>query len=153
MFKRFVLVTGLVTAVAAGSAAVQTTHAARGHAAMAGIQIMSPTGPVTVGMNGKIPVHVKIKGLMLDPKGIGKSPMAGHGHFHYYVDCIPGDAYKVADIKTCYAAAAASAMTPFDLSKSAVKITKGTHVLLVALANNNHVLYKAPAAAIVFTVR
>ena len=81
-----------------------------------------------------------------------KAAVAGHGHYHFYVDCIPADAYAKADISTCYAAAAATPRATFDLSKSAVKIKKGTHVLLVALANNNHVLYRAPASAVLFTV-
>ena len=129
-----------------------TSQAAHPRVAARSIQIAAPTGPVSVGMHGKFSVSVKINGLMLDPKAIGKAPVAGHGHYHLYVDCIPSDAYAKADIATCYAAAAATPTTIFDLSKSAVKITKGTHVLLVALANNNHVLYRTPASAILFTV-
>jgi hypothetical protein len=146
----------ILAAVAALSVSVAafatTSQAAHPQAAARSIQIVAPSGPLTVGMHGKISVSVKINGVTLDPKAIGKAPVAGRGHFHFYVDCIPSDAYVKADIATCYAAAAATSKATFDLSKSAVKITKGTHVLLVALANNNHVLYRAPASAVLFTV-
>lgn len=142
-----------IAAIAVSMVAFATSsQAAHPRAAARSIQVAAPTGPVSVGMHGKISVSVQINGLTLDPKAIGKAPVAGRGHYHFYVDCIPSDAYVKADIATCYAAAAATSTATFDLAKSAVKVTKGTHILLVALANNNHVLYRTPASAILFTV-
>lgn len=117
------------------------------------IQLLSPTAPVTVGPKGRIPIRVKVTGVTLDPKALGRANVPGEGHYHFYVDCIPADAYSKPDLGGCWAGATASPSTVFDLTKSQVKIGRGTHLLLIALAQNDHVLYKVPAASLVFTVR
>lgn len=123
------------------------------NAGMMSIQLTNPMTPYTVSMKGKIPVDVKITGMKLAPAAMGKANVAGEGHYHFYVDCIPADGYTMADLGHCWAGAVATQMATFDLATSKVKITPGTHLLLVALAKNDHVLYDAPASAIVFTVK
>lgn len=117
------------------------------------IKILSPRDPVTVGPRGSIPITVRVTGMSLSATQMGRSSFPGQGHYHFYIDCIPPDAYSKADLSHCWAGATAATSTVFSLATSHVKITKGTHLLILALAQNDHVLYKAPAADIVFTVR
>lgn len=127
-----------------------------GHAAPSGrisIQVLSPTGQVTVAENGRFPVQVRVTGIKLDPAAMGRPNVRGEGHFHFYVDCIPPAAYtRMNNFGSCWAGAVASQNTSFDLSTSRVKVGPGPHVLFVALAQNDHVLYPVPPATIVFRV-
>jgi hypothetical protein len=118
------------------------------------IQLMSPTRPVTVARNGKIPLRLKITGITLAPGAMGRRSVPGEGHFHFYVDCIPSVSYtRPNNLGACWAGAAASERTVFDLPSSHVPVKPGTHVLLIALSRNDHILYRAPIASLVFTVR
>jgi hypothetical protein len=136
------------------------SYAAAGHRAFAAnpaagqmsIQIVSPNHAVTVPPNGSITLKVKVSGIVLDPKEIGKKAVPGRGHYHVYIDCIPPEAYTQVAMSRCWAAAFATTTAVFTLSQSAVKIGYGPHTLFVALARNNHILYRAPPAAIQFTV-
>lgn len=151
--NRTILGAGVAALALATAAVAAPASAAKPRASMLSIQLNSPQRPVSVSKMGKIPVNVKIAGIMLNAKLVGMKNKAGVGHYHFYVDCIPADGYRTADLARCWAGAATSAMASFDLSTSKVKVTPGTHLLLVALARNNHVLYKAPASAIVFTAK
>jgi hypothetical protein len=118
------------------------------------ISIISPTYPVTVPVNGKIPIQVLVSGVKMDMASMGRRNVPGVGHYHFYVDCIPPAAYvRNNNLGACWAGATASTKTVFDLSTSHVRVTRGTHILLLALAQNDHVLYKAPAADVILTVR
>jgi hypothetical protein len=118
------------------------------------IQLLSPTGAVTVDENGQIPLRVRVTGVKLNMNAMGRKNVAGQGHYHFYVDCIPSAAYsRPNNFGNCWAGAVASERTVFDLSTSHVKISPGTHVLMIALARNDHVLYKAPVADVIFTVK
>jgi hypothetical protein len=117
------------------------------------IWVVSPTHPVTVPVNGKIPIQVAVSGIKMDMAAMGRSNVPGVGHYHLYVDCIPSIAYvRNNNLGACWAGATAATKTDFDLSTSHVKVTSGTHILLIALARNDHILYKAPAADVIFTV-
>jgi hypothetical protein len=117
------------------------------------IRLLSPTRPVTVPLDGTIPIHVKVTGVTLSAKSMGRKNVTGQGHYHFYVDCIPPAAYtQMNNFGSCWAGAVASERSIFDLSTSHVKIHPGTHVLLIALARNDHILYRAPVATVVFTV-
>jgi hypothetical protein len=116
------------------------------------IRLISPMGAVTVKQNGKVHVRVRVAGIDLNMNAMGKRNVAGEGHYHFYLDCVPQDAYAVADLQHCWMAASASQDTYLDLSTSHVKVSVGTHLLIIALAQNDHVLYKAPAPDIVMTV-
>jgi hypothetical protein len=115
---------------------------------------VSPKGPITVTPDGKIRLKLKFKGINLNMAAMGRKPVQGEGHYHFYVDCIPSAAYsKPHNFGNCWAGASATPNATFDLSTSPFKISPGTHILLIALAQNNHVLYRANAADIVFTVQ
>jgi hypothetical protein len=117
------------------------------------IQIVRPTSAVTVEQGAKIPLDLKVTGIKLSMSAMGHKAVAGEGHYHYYVDCIPPNSYSTPTLRGCWAYAGASAgRTSFDLSASHVKIRPGTHMLMVALARNDHILYRVPAANLVFTV-
>lgn len=117
------------------------------------VHIVSPKQPVTVAASGKIHLKLKFKGIKLNMAAMGRKAVAGEGHYHFYVDCIPSAAYSHPhNFGNCWAGAAASPTVTFDLSTSPFKIAPGTHILLIALAQNNHVLYRANAATLVFTV-
>jgi hypothetical protein len=118
------------------------------------VRIVSPKGPITVPKDGKIHLKLKFKGIKLNMAAMGRKPVAGEGHYHFYVDCIPSAAYsRPHNFGNCWAGAAAAPSPTFDLASSPFKIAPGTHILLIALAQNNHVLYRANAADIVFTVQ
>jgi hypothetical protein len=118
------------------------------------IRVVSPTQPVTVPAGGKIPIQVQVSGIKMDLAAMGRRNVPGVGHYHFYIDCIPSAAYvRNNNLGACWAGATASTKTVFDLATSHVKVTNGTHILLIALAQNNHILYKAPAADVIFTVQ
>jgi hypothetical protein len=147
--KRFILCgVGLLIALA-------TTASGQGVAgagAAPSIQVLSPQRSVTVRENGVVPIRVKVTGVTLDPSAMGRANVSGRGHFHFYIDCIPADAYTKADLAHCWGAAAGASTTQFDLSTSHVKVSPGTHLLIIALSQNDHVLYKAPPAVLLLTV-
>jgi hypothetical protein len=126
--------------------------AAAGAPASPSIQVLSPSRSFSVRENGVVPVTVKVSGVKLDPTAMGRGNVAGHGHFHFYIDCVPADAYTKADLEHCWGAASAATTTQFDLSTSHVKVAPGTHLLIIALAQNDHVLYQTPPAVILLTV-
>ena len=121
-------------------------------AAKMSIQILQPGHPVSVAPNGKIALNLRITGITLAAREMGKANVPGHGHYHFYVDCIPSDAYTRPDLSTCWAGASAVARASFDLSTSHVKIGPGSHLLILAMAQNDHVLYPAHTATLPFTV-
>lgn len=117
------------------------------------IRLLSPTGPVTVKRNGQIPLALEVRGVDMNPAAMGRKAVPGQGHIHLYVDCLPPDAYTAPDLGRCWAGAEATTAPIFNLAKSAVKVNSGTHLLLIALAQNNHTLYRVPAAELIFTVK
>ncbi|GAC1456343.1 MAG: hypothetical protein PVSMB1_06020 [Gemmatimonadaceae bacterium] len=126
---------------------------ARSNSADASIRILSPKGHVTVPENGKIYLKLAVSGVKLDPAAMGRKSVSGEGHYHFYVDCIPPAAYSQPhNFGSCWEGAMASTNPTFDLAAVPVKVPPGNHILLIALAQNNHVLYRANAADLVFTV-
>jgi hypothetical protein len=108
-------------------------------------------------------VLIRTTGLTPSPNFVKNAP--GQGHVHIYIDCIPPDAYVKPDLASpCWefqfpkflSGAPGGTMTmagQFAPKTARVRLSKGPHLLLVALANNNHVLYRAPASAIVFVLK
>jgi hypothetical protein len=109
--------------------------------------------PHRVIAQGIVTFRVSVKGITLDLRHVGKKPVAGHGHLQYYLDKVPKDAHSKADLKHSFIAAVATPLFDFNLRASRVKIGRGKHKVIVALAKNNYVLYKAPTAAVTITVR
>ena len=153
-----VLASALAAALAVGVFG-SSAHLAPAHAQNAGmgIEILQPTGPVTVPANGKITLTVAVHGFTFDPADMSKAPKPGKGHGHFYIDRVPVGGYTSAAIaanpKNGWAGVFTSTHVVFDLKKSALKVTRGQHLLILNLAQNNHQLYRAPAAAIAINVR
>ena len=152
--KRISSAIGVVALLAAvGGLGHQAFAAHPGQASSPTIQLTNPIGMRTVSQHGKLAVDVKVTGIMLDKAHIGMKDQAGHGHYHFYIDCIPADAYVKVDLSRCYAGNDGGMMGVFNLAKAPQMMSKGVHVLLVALANNNHILVRAPASAILISVK
>jgi len=96
---------------------------------------------------GVIEFRLAIGGMKLDAADMGKHPVGGHGHVQYYLNTIPSDAHRRPDSKNLVASVAAYTYT-LSRKTSKIKIPRGRHMLYIALAQNNNVLYKASPAMI-----
>jgi hypothetical protein len=146
------LLIGLLAFVLVGASSFAVYHASAAGQRVMSVRILSPTGPVRVSDGGQIHLKLKITGLTLNPSAMGRKNVPGQGHYHFYVDCIPANAYRSPDLAGCWKGASADPNATFDLSKSPTRVSPGTHVLLIALARNDHILYRVAPAALVFTV-
>src|SRR5205823_1201909 len=63
------------------------------------VRILAPKSHVTIAASKPVSMHIKVTGIALDLKHIGKKPVAGHGHIQLYLDKVPSDAYKKVDTK------------------------------------------------------
>ena len=116
------------------------------------IQILPSTGPVTVALGHDITFHVKVIGIVLDARDMGKAPAPGKGHLQIYVDRIPTTAYTRKVMGRTLLAAAVTSDFTVKLAKSKIR-RPGHHLIIVALAKNNDVLYRLNAAALDVTVQ
>jgi hypothetical protein len=57
------------------------------------------------------------------------------------------------DLSHCWGGADATTRTVFHLDRLPFKVKKGEHLLILALAENDHVLYKEPAVVIPIFVK
>lgn len=144
-----------------GAAAILATalfpvasHAASQHSSSRAmsVAILPATGPRTINKAHTVTFHVKVTGITLDARDMGKAAKAGTGHLQVYVDRIPGDAYSKKDLKHNWLAALASPTFALKLS-APVLGGRGTHKIIVALAKNNYVLYRVPVASFTVTVK
>jgi hypothetical protein len=94
---------------------------------------------------GVITFRLAISGMKLDAANMGKRPVAGHGHVQYYLNKIPSDAHRRPDKRNLVAAVATNSYT-LSRKTSRVKLPRGRHLLYIALAQNNNVLYNAHPA-------
>jgi hypothetical protein len=116
------------------------------------VSILSSTGPRTITKPQNVTFHLKVSGMTLDSRHMGKANVSGHGHLQVYANRIPADAYSKKDLKHNWLASLADPTFTLKLS-SAVLGGKGKHKIIVALAKNNSVLYHAPTASFTITVR
>lgn len=160
--KRILMALGASTLLLGGTLGIsRQASAAHSTAAMKPtLQLIAPNGPVTVRPNGKITIDVAATGFTFAPMSVGKAAMPGMGHGHFYVDRMPAGGYSSAAVaanpRNGWAGAFTSNMAVFDLTaarKLGINLSPGQHLLIIALAKNNHVLYRAPAAVIPFVVR
>jgi len=111
------------------------------------IQILPSTGPMAVAAGQAITFHVKVTGMVLDAQDMGQAPAPGKGHLQIYVDRIPTAAYSRKVMGHTLLAAAVSPDFTVTLSKAKVR-SRGHHLIIVALAKNNDVLYRLNAPAL-----
>jgi hypothetical protein len=151
----------LVTSVAASTILAATIlFPVIGHAAPTppkpsmGVTIVSVTPRTVIRKNRSVTFRLQlhVKGIVLDPRHIGKANVRGRGHVQVYVDRIPADAYVRRDAKRWLGAPLAGTTLRITVPPTLIG-ARGTHRLLVALAQNNSVLYRAPAASTTITVK
>jgi hypothetical protein len=117
------------------------------------VKALSVIAPKTITKkNQAITVAVRVKGLALDPTHIGRKSLARHGHMQIYLDRIPNAAYKQGNLADVVAIAAGPIFT-FVLSPQWKAKAHGRHTYLIALAQNNEVLYNVKAASFTLTVK
>jgi len=151
--RRIFGIAGAAALLTVGFAGADSRAAGLQAKAAISIQLIGPTQPVTVQENGKIAIHVRVTGIKLSPNSMGRANIAGEGHYHFYLDCIPSAAYsRPNNFGGCWAGAVGTARSVFDLAASQVKVPLGTHILFLALAQNDHVLYGVPPVSILFRV-
>ena len=109
--------------------------------------------PHTVTHGGKIFFYVTVRGIVLDVRHMGRPNRVGHGHLQYYLDRIAPVAYRRMDVRHTFLAAVGTPDFIFRPAAAPVKILKGRHRILIALAQNNYVLYRAPVASVGIVVR
>jgi hypothetical protein len=119
-----------------------------------GITIVSVTPTTVIRKNRSVTfrLQLRVKGLVLDPRHIGKANVPGRGHVQVYVDRIPADAYVRRDPKRWLGAPLAGTTLRITVPPTLIG-ARGTHRLIVALAQNNSVLYRVPAASTAITVK
>ena len=119
-----------------------------------GVTIVSVTPTTVIRKNRFVTFRLQlhVKGLVLDPRHIGKANVRGHGHVQVYVDRIPADAYVRRDPKHWLGAPLAGTTLRITVPPTLIG-ARGRHRLIVALAQNNSVLYRVPAAGATITVK
>ena len=156
----------LVTSVAASTILAATMLLpAMGHAATPppptttskpsmGVTIVSLTPRTVIRKNPFVTfrIQLRVKGMVLDPKHIGQANVRGRGHIQVYVDRIPSNAYARRN-PTHWLGAPLAGKTLRITVPPALIGSRGTHKLIVALAQNNSILYRVPAASTTITVK
>jgi len=98
-------------------------------------------------------INLKVTGVALDIQDIGRLPRNGQGHVQVYLDRIPAAAYQRPYLKFPWLFLVASPSVNFRLPKTVAFARPGPHRFLLALAKNNDVLYRVPAASVSFILR
>jgi len=142
----------LVTGVFAVITPLTETAFASPPAPPMSIKILASSGPQTLSMNKVLTLRLKVSGVKLTITHLGKKPQDSEAHFQIYLDTIPKDAQKKADLHHWLASVAATTI-PLKLSSGVLGNKKGKHTIYVTLAKNNNVLYNTKAAALVFTIK
>jgi len=151
----------LVTSVTASTILAATiVFPVIGHAAPVppkasmGVTIVSVTPRSVIRKNRSVTFRLQlhVRGIVLDPRHIGKANVRGQGHVQVYVDRIPADAYVRRDPKRWLGAPLAGTTLRITVPPTLIG-ARGTHRLIVALAQNNSVLYRVPAASTTITVK
>ena len=119
-----------------------------------GISIVSLTPKTVIRKNRSVTfrIQLRVKGIVLDPRHIGKANVRGHGHVQVYVDRIPSDAYVRRNLKQHWLASLAGKTLRITVPPALLG-ARGQHRLIVALAQNNSILYRVPAASATITVK
>jgi hypothetical protein len=117
------------------------------------VSILSPHSPLTIAINKSLTLKLKVTGITLSAAHIGKKASGKEGHIQVYLDAIPKDAYKKADLKQHWLASVAATSFPMKLTSGVLGGKKGSHKLLVALAKNNNILYVGKVATLKLNVK
>ena len=115
------------------------------------VRIISVKPATVTRKQATVTFHLRVKGLVFDAAHMGKANVRGHGHIQLYADKIPSDAYVRKDLTQHWLASLAATTIALNLSPPLVG-GPGKHRIIVALAQNNYVLYKESSAAVTITV-
>lgn len=151
--KRLVTLALASTVLAVGiivPAQGQAAPAAPRPAMRVSILSFSPT-TITTG-KATVTLHLRVSGIVLDAVHLGKANIAGRGHLQLYVDTIPTDAWTKKDLQHTWLASLSATTLSLNLPPALVG-GAGKHTIIVALARNNCVLYRTPAARVTITVK
>ena len=116
------------------------------------VRIVSVKPATVTKKKATVTFHLRVKGLVLDATHMGKANVRGHGHLQFYVDRIPSAAYVRKDLTHPWLAALGATTPVLNLSPTLIG-GRGKHRILVALAQNDYVLYRARAASITITAK
>jgi hypothetical protein len=139
----------LVTGCAASTATKRATPRPSTSRPAMSVRILSVKPATVTKKKATVTFHLRVKGLVFDTAHMGKANVRGHGHLQLYVDRIPGDAYARNDLKYWLASLAETTIA-LNLPPTLVG-GPGKHRIIVALAQNDDVLYRAPVASITIT--
>ena len=149
--KRFLISIGLAVVLAGVSSPIGNSFAAANQASM-GLHIVAPTSAITMTATKPVSMHVRVTGLTLDVRHIGKAAVPGKGHIQIYLDKISPAAYTKGNSQNLVIVVGSSTFS-FQVSKQWTKLHRGNHRLILALAQNNNILYRAPTASVAVTVK
>ena len=117
------------------------------------VRVTSPSSSATTGST--VAFKVKLRNFTLDAKHVGMKKMANRGHLHFAMDKGKYDypRYSGANGKLAAKLGIAGKYSPSVTPSITYKyLPKGTHTLVVYLANNDHSPI-GPKASISFTVK
>jgi hypothetical protein len=116
------------------------------------VKIVSVTPTTVTGKKAGVTFRLLVKGMVLDAVHMGKANVRGHGHIQLYVDKIAVDAYVKKDLKHNWLASLAATTISLNLPPMLIG-GAGKHKIIVALAQNNYILYRVPTAAVTITAK
>lgn len=152
MTRRIAVLTlalALAASVVSASAPVQASTFSRHTMHVA---VLPGTGPRTIHPGGLITFRLLVRGMHLIPR-FGMRPIKDAGHLQLYLDRIPSDAYRRADLRHHWLASLAATTFQLRFPVAVLNGGRGHHTILIALAGTNNVLYRVPAARVTITVR
>jgi hypothetical protein len=117
-----------------------------------GVKVSSGSGPHTIRNKTLVTFQLQVRGVTLDPKHVGAHAVPRHAHIQIYLDRIPPDATRHADMKGIVAVTAAIAFS-IGFTRSWLHLHTGRHRFLIALARNDDILYNVSPAAFDVLVR
>lgn len=137
--------------VLAGTVGTMGSHAAGNKPSMS-ISILAPKSAISAVPGGWVSMNVKVTGVAISKRTIGRKPKAGQGHIQIYLDRIPAAAYTTTTGKNLVLTIGTPKIS-FKISRQWASLHQGQHRFILALAKNNDVLYHAPTASIAVTVK
>jgi hypothetical protein len=142
------------TAPAAPKPAAPAVHKPAAPKPSMGVSIVALTPRTVIRKNPFVTfrIQLRVKGMVLDPRHIGQANVRGRGHIQVYVDRIPSNAY-VRRNPTHWLGAPLAGKTLRITVPPALIGSRGKHKLIVALAQNNSILYRVPTASTTITVK
>jgi hypothetical protein len=138
-------VLGLVVLLAVGQSLTAEAQAVSQSPSM---RVLPSSGPSAVSLKSRfVTIHLAVSGIRWQVHfGLTRRSVKGQGHVQIYMDKLPARAYKKADLRNLFSLAASSSFS-IEFQRAWIKRHRGKHRLLIALAQNNDVLYPGKPAS------